>query len=131
MITLTADAAEPPYEQIRTQLRDQITNGELLAGTRLPTVRRLAADLGVAANTVGRAYKELEAAGLVETRRRGGTVVGHGTDELRAHAHADALEFAARMRERGLGLDETVALIRAAFAATTGPHEVTDARPKP
>lgn len=48
--------------------------GTLAPGSRLPTVRSLAADLGIAAN-VARAYKELEAGGLVEARRRGVTVV--------------------------------------------------------
>ncbi|WP_461963347.1 GntR family transcriptional regulator [Curtobacterium sp. 24E2] len=54
----------PPYQQIRAQLRTQILRGELLVGSRLPTVRRLAADLGVAINTVGRAYKELRSCGV-------------------------------------------------------------------
>jgi GntR family transcriptional regulator len=49
--------------------------GTLAPGSRLPTVRSLAADLGIAAGTVARAYKKLEAGGLVEARRRGVTVV--------------------------------------------------------
>ncbi len=67
--------ATPPYEQVRTQIASLIAVGQLMPGTRLPTVRSLAADLGVAAGTVARAYKELEAAGLVVTNRRQGTVV--------------------------------------------------------
>ena len=65
----------PPFEQIRSQIASLITVGTLAPGIRLPTVRSLAADLGIAAGTVARAYKELELAGLVETRRRNGTVV--------------------------------------------------------
>ena len=53
--------------------------GTLIPGGRLPTVRSLAADLGIAAGTVARAYKELEASGLIESRRRRGTVVASGT----------------------------------------------------
>ncbi|WP_461187410.1 GntR family transcriptional regulator [Arthrobacter sp. Z4-13] len=68
-------SAVPPYEQIRSQISSLVAVGALSPGTRLPTVRSLAADLGIAAGTVARAYKELEAAGLVEARRRGGTVV--------------------------------------------------------
>ena len=49
--------------------------GRLPAGTKLPTVRQLAADLGLAANTVARAYRELEADGVVETHGRRGTFV--------------------------------------------------------
>jgi DNA-binding transcriptional regulator YhcF (GntR family) len=65
----------PPFEQIRAQIASLIAVGTLAAGNRLPTVRSLASDLGLAAGTVARAYKELELAGLVETRRRNGTVV--------------------------------------------------------
>lgn len=74
-ITLDLDSALPPYEQIRTQISTLISLGELIAGAKLPTVRALATDLGVAAGTVARAYKELEAEGLISTRRRAGTVV--------------------------------------------------------
>jgi GntR family transcriptional regulator len=68
-------SAVPPYEQIRSQISSLVAVGTLAPGSRLPTVRSLAADLGIAAGTVARAYKELEVAGLVEARRRGGTVV--------------------------------------------------------
>ncbi|MET1064252.1 MAG: GntR family transcriptional regulator [Arthrobacter sp.] len=74
-ITVNLRSATPPYEQIREQISSLIALGALAAGTRLPTVRRLAADLGIAAGTVARAYRELEQSGLVETRRRNGTVV--------------------------------------------------------
>ncbi|WP_066293385.1 GntR family transcriptional regulator [Arthrobacter sp. B6] len=70
-------SATPPYEQIRSQVSSLIATGALPLGSRLPTVRSLAADLGIAAGTVARAYKELEAAGLIESRRRNGTVVAH------------------------------------------------------
>jgi DNA-binding transcriptional regulator YhcF (GntR family) len=65
----------PPYEQLRRQLAAAIESGMLSPQTRLPTVRQLAADLGVAAGTVMRAYAELEGDGLVVTRRGGGTAV--------------------------------------------------------
>ena len=74
-ITVDLRSAIPPYEQIRSQISSLIALGALDPGTRLPTVRSLAADLGIATGTVARAYKELEAAGLVDSRRRGGTVV--------------------------------------------------------
>jgi GntR family transcriptional regulator len=74
-ISVDLRSATPPYEQIRSQISSLIATGTLTAGSRLPTVRSLATDLGIAAGTVGRAYKELEAAGLIESRRRNGTVV--------------------------------------------------------
>lgn len=79
-ISVNLGSATPPYEQIRAQVSSLIALGTLAPGTRLPTVRSLAADLGIAAGTVARAYKELEQSGLIETRRRNGTVVA-GTPE--------------------------------------------------
>ena len=64
----------PPFEQVRGQLAQQISDGSLPVGTKLPTVRSLAAELGLAANTVARAYRELEAASLLETRCRAGHI---------------------------------------------------------
>lgn len=75
LITVDLRAATPPYEQIRAQVSSLIAIGTLTDGDRLPTVRALAADLGVATGTVSRAYKELESAGLIASRRRLGTVV--------------------------------------------------------
>lgn len=72
----------PPFEQIQEQIASLIAVGKLTAGTRLPTVRSLAADLGVAAGTVARAYKELEAAGAVLSNRRQGTVVADSAAHL-------------------------------------------------
>ena len=74
-ISVNLGSATPPYEQIRGQIASLIAIGALPAGTRLPTVRSLAADLGIAAGTVARAYKELEQAALITTGRRNGTVV--------------------------------------------------------
>lgn len=59
----------PPYAQIRAQLGALIVTGQLAEGERLPTVRQLATDLGLAPGTVARAYRELEAAELIRTRR--------------------------------------------------------------
>ncbi len=73
----------PPYEQIRQQVGAHVAAGLLGGGDRLPTVRALAARLGLSTNTVARAYQELEADGVVLTRRRVGTVV---SASRRAHA---------------------------------------------
>ncbi len=74
MITVDTAVVEPPYEQIRTQIAAQVVDGRLPPGTKLPSVRSLAETLGVATNTVARAYRELEHTGVVTTRGRGGTV---------------------------------------------------------
>lgn len=79
LITVDLRDATPPYEQIRAQVASLIAVGQLANGSRLPTVRALAGDLGVATGTVARAYKELESAGLIESRRRLGTIVTHSS----------------------------------------------------
>ena len=75
--TVTVDVLDPtpPYEQLRRQLADLIGSGVLSPGDRLPPVRQLAADLGLAVGTVARTYRELELAGYVRSRRGGGTRV--------------------------------------------------------
>ncbi|MEV6171754.1 GntR family transcriptional regulator [Streptomyces sp. NPDC051954] len=75
VIRVDTSSPVPPYEQIRAQLSALITTGRLPEHGRLPTVRQLAADLGLAAGTVARAYRELEAASLIHTRRGAGTRV--------------------------------------------------------
>jgi GntR family transcriptional regulator len=74
-LRVVAGDPTPPYEQLRRQLADLIGAGVLSPGDRLPPLRQLAADLGLAAGTVARTYRELEAAGLVVSRRGGGTRV--------------------------------------------------------
>ena len=113
MITLDPHAPEPPFEQIRVGIADRIEDGSLAAGARLPTVRGLAEQLDVAANTVARAYRELEQAGLIETRGRSGSfVAGAGVERA---ARAAALAYAERVRELGLGADEALDLVRRAL----------------
>jgi len=72
---VVADDPTPPYEQLRRQLVELIGSGVLAAGERLPPLRQLAGDLGLAVGTVARTYRELEVAGLVVSRRGGGTRV--------------------------------------------------------
>ncbi len=112
-LRIDARAAAAPFEQVRDGLQALVDAGALPAGTRLPSVRALAAELGLAANTVARAYKERETAGTVLTRGRAGTVVAD--DDAEHAAKAAAAEFAARARALGLGTDRALALVRAAL----------------
>src|SRR3954462_7611630 len=66
---------KPLFDQLRSQIIEGIRSGRLEPGTRLPTVRELASELSMAVNTVARAYRELETAGILETRGRFGTFV--------------------------------------------------------
>jgi DNA-binding transcriptional regulator YhcF (GntR family) len=121
VIPVDGTSSVPPYEQVRLGVAERIRSGELPPGTRLPSVRSLAEDLGLAANTVARAYKELEAAGLVRTAGRNGTVVQASGDRVRTEAARAAAAFAGTVRRLGLGPDESLALVRAALAAGPEP----------
>ena len=114
-VTLDMTAATPPYEQVRAQLAGHIRTGALRAGEKLPVVRVLAADLGVATNTVARAYRELEAGGLVTSRRRVGTIVqplpAANDDALRSAAAT----FVHEARAAGLADEQVVDLVRGAL----------------
>jgi DNA-binding transcriptional regulator YhcF (GntR family) len=115
--TITVDAASPvpPFEQVREQLAAQIAAGELVPGARLPTVRQLAGDLGLAVNTVARSYRELESAGLVDTRGRAGTVVTARGDRAREELAVAARDYAEAARRLGVGADEAARMIAAAL----------------
>ena len=75
--------ATPIYAQIEHGLRAAIATGRLQTGEQLPTVRQLAVELSVNANTVARVYAELERAGVLETRRGVGSFVSAGRAEAR------------------------------------------------
>jgi GntR family transcriptional regulator len=116
-ITVDVRAATPPYEQIRRQIAAYVDAGLLAEGTRLPTMRALAADLGVATGTVARAYTELEAAGLVASRRRTGTVVTGGRAAVPAEdrLHALAVDLVVRARAAGVDDEGILRIVRAAL----------------
>ncbi|MPV37754.1 GntR family transcriptional regulator [Georgenia subflava] len=121
----------PPYEQIRSQVTALVAAAHLVPGDRLPTVRDLAADLGVAVGTVQRAYRELEAAGTVHSRRRVGTVVAE-TVATAATAHpvrrAAAL-FVQEARAAGVGDAEILDLVRGALMSDLVTDEAPVATP--
>lgn len=81
-VAVDTHSPTPPYEQLRTQLEELIRGGVLAPGQRLPPLRQLAADLGLAVGTAARAYKELEAQGLVRSRRGAGTRVASSSPAL-------------------------------------------------
>lgn len=119
-VTLSVDLDDPtpPYEQLRRQLALSIQTGRLSPDERLPPLRQLAGDLGLAVGTVARTYRELEAAGLVRSRRGGGT---------RVAAPLSSEESAAAARAR---VDEAarsfVWTVRFLGASTAQAHEAVD-----
>lgn len=112
---LTVDPASgaPPFEQVREGIRAQVDAGVLEPGFRLPPVRTLAAELDLAANTVARAYKELEALGVVETRGRAGTFVsGRGVPRSLREA---AASYASTVRALGVTDADALDAVRRAL----------------
>jgi len=131
IITVDSLSHVPPYEQVRSALAAQINDRTLPVGTKLPTVRKLATDLGVAPNTVARAYRELETAGLIETRGRGGTFVGASGDQNRARAQQAAADYAKLARKLGLDEAEALSIIQAALTAAAEAPLKAPPRPRP
>ncbi|MEV6694966.1 GntR family transcriptional regulator [Micromonospora sp. NPDC051196] len=115
MIVIDAASPTPPYEQLRAQLARQIQDRSLAVGTRLPTIRRLAADLGLAVNTVGRAYRELEEAGLIETHGRAGSFVSAAGEPALDRARSAARDYAAVITSVGIDPTEAVRIVEAAL----------------
>ncbi len=120
MLTVDPRSAVPPFEQIRVQVLALVRQGQLAPETRLPTVRRLAADLALAPNTVARAYRELELNGAIETRGRHGTFVSGHEDPIQRQAQRAAEDYAGRIRALGLGRAEAAAFLDAAFGVVSG-----------
>lgn len=119
ILQIDPDSPLPPYEQIRSQIATMAASGVLPVGTRLPAIRQLAADLGLAGGTVARAYRELEQQGVIATRGRHGTFVEaparrtRDREELNAAARA----FAIHAKQMGIDRDSAVESIRRAFGA--------------
>ena len=125
MLRLDPSTPVPPFEQIRAQIALQVAAGRLLPGDRLPTIRTLADELDVAANTVARAYRELIATGICIAAGRRGTFVA---DEppvafdvaTRSEVLADAaIAFVQTARELDVPIDEALEAIIDAMRSPT------------
>ncbi|NGM14313.1 GntR family transcriptional regulator [Verrucosispora sp. WMMA2044] len=121
MIVIDTASPTPPYEQLRAQLARQIQDRSLAVGTRLPTIRRLAGDLGLAINTVARAYRELEEAGLIETRGRAGSFVSAAGEQARERARRAARDYAEVVTSVGIDPTEAIRIVKAALGHAPAP----------
>ncbi len=113
--SIDAHDATPPFEQLRTQVLAGIADGSLPAGTRLPTVRALAEQLGIAVNTVARSYRELEAAGAIKTGGRAGSFIALSADAAAHAAQEAAAAYASRVRALGVSPDAALGYVRDAL----------------
>src|SRR5215471_7326510 len=107
----------PLYHQLERAIRFAIATGKLALGDQLPTVRQLAVDLRINANTVAKVYAELERVGIVETRRGVGTFVRARQDgalkrEIKQSRERELRAFADRIlaeaHDLGFSLDEVI-----------------------
>ncbi len=83
VVAIDARDSTPIYAQLDRGLRAAIASGRLTPGDQLPTVRQLAVDLRINANTVARVYADLERAGILETRRGVGSFIRASAAEAR------------------------------------------------
>lgn len=120
MITATVDDTSPvpPFEQLRSQLADAIRSGLLPPGTRLPTVRQLAGDLGIAPNTVAKTYKALEEESLVRGQGRRGTLVADAAELPDGHRlnllASAASRYLVEAQRLGASPEDAIDAVRAA-----------------
>ena len=116
VVSIDSRDRTPIYAQLDRGLRAAIAAGRLHPGDQLPTVRELAVDLRVNANTVARVYAELERAGILETRRGVGSFVASGTTPERARPRQEherrrrafVTKVLAEAAAAGFSLDEIV-----------------------
>lgn len=114
--SIDPDTPTPVFEQLKHQVADRRTRGDLRSGDRLPPVRRLADELGIAPNTVARAYRELEAEGVIETRGRAGSFITATSAVSEVQGRAAARDYVSSIRQLGLGDAEAERLVREALA---------------
>ncbi|MCP3802084.1 GntR family transcriptional regulator [Allokutzneria sp. A3M-2-11 16] len=119
-LTIDARSSVAPYEQIRAQVLRMLASGALVPGARLPSIRQLAKDLGVASGTIARAYRELEHAGLIISRGKHGTYVAESitvdAERVRANTESEleiaAAAYLAAARNLGFGTEDAVRALR-------------------
>ena len=115
IIEVDTSSGVPPYEQVRVAIEQAVARGDLAPGARLPTVRALAANLGLAPNTIARAYRELEALGVLQGQGRRGTFVADPAPDATGAAREAAEAFAARVRSLDLPPEAALGLARTAL----------------
>ena len=114
---ISSEDGVPIYQQIVGQIKYLVASGRLEAGEELPPIRVLAERLVVNPNTVARAYRELETAGVVEKRRTAGTYVSAAGSPLARHEQIRILSqrvdaLLAEARALNVGVDEVIDIVR-------------------
>ncbi len=118
MFTLNPRSKEPIYRQIMDQLVLFISTGVLEAGSKLPSIRELASDLGINPNTVARAYAELEQRAIIETIPKKGAFIANRSfqEEIEAKLKADLTQTYSESRKHGLAWEKIKEVAKEALA---------------
>ncbi|WP_081792767.1 GntR family transcriptional regulator [Rhodococcus wratislaviensis] len=114
-IDIDPDSSTAPFDQLRLQIIEQVRSGQLIAGTKIPTVRALAVEVGLAPNTVAKAYRELGEQGVIETRGKQGTFIASGGDPIRAGAEMAATRYVQDLRKLGVSDEEILGFVQSAL----------------
>jgi DNA-binding transcriptional regulator YhcF (GntR family) len=114
-IDIDPDSSTAPFDQLRLQIIEQVRSGQLIAGTKIPTVRALAVEVGLAPNTVAKAYRELGEQGVIETRGKQGTFIASGGDPFRAGAEKAATGYVQELRKLGVSDEEILGFVQSAL----------------
>jgi GntR family transcriptional regulator len=116
-VVVDNDSGLAPWRQVHDQIVRLVISGALRPGARLPPIRQLSRDLGLAAGTIARVYRELETAGWVTTARARGTVVAESTThhDPTVMLHSAATEFAALARDLGADADTAAKAVLDAY----------------
>jgi GntR family transcriptional regulator len=118
-VTIDTRDATPIYAQLERALRAAMATGRLRPGDQLPTVRQLAVELSINANTVARVYAELERAGAIETRRGVGSFVSEAgvqappPREQERRLRAFVIRVLADADAAGFSKEDVIAALRA------------------
>ena len=117
-MNITVSGSAPPTDQIHDQIRGLVVTGLLAADERLPSVRQLAKDLGVAPGTVAKAYSALEAGGFLVTRIGSGTRVSSTASTTPLPVLEAARHLSQVSTRAGTDLDDTLRILRAIWPET-------------
>lgn len=120
MIQLDGRSSKPLYEQIIEQFKLLVARGSLMPEDAIPSVRKLASQLGITPSTVAKAYRELERQGVIETIRAKGTFIARkvelqADDRKLSALHQSLSSIALELKMMGYTKEQAMELMAETF----------------